>query len=176
MATALKRTAGGGGGSQTLAQVLATGNDANATDMTNVGTVYASSLDISSGGTIVLDVGDIETGGGGIDTTGDTNGAVQCGDLSATLDAQIVIYDANATEVLSITNDGDGGALVNLNPTSVGGALAISGYNSAGNRITVTNDGKLGFFAAPAVVQPTGVAVTAEAIHAALVNLGLITA
>ena len=35
---------------------------------------------------------------------------------------------------------------------------------------------KLGFFGATPVVQQTGVAVTAIGIHAALVNLGLITA
>jgi len=34
---------------------------------------------------------------------------------------------------------------------------------------------KLGFFGATPVVQQTGVAVTAAGIHAALVNLGLIT-
>lgn len=35
---------------------------------------------------------------------------------------------------------------------------------------------KLGFFATTPVVQQTGVAITAAGIHAALVNLGLITA
>lgn len=35
---------------------------------------------------------------------------------------------------------------------------------------------KLGFFGTTPAVQQTGVAVTAAAIHAALVNLGLITA
>ena len=35
---------------------------------------------------------------------------------------------------------------------------------------------KLGFFNATPVVQQTGIAVTAAGIHAALVNLGLITA
>ena len=35
---------------------------------------------------------------------------------------------------------------------------------------------KIGFFNAPPVVQQTGVAVSAVGIHAALVNLGLITA
>ena len=42
--------------------------------------------------------------------------------------------------------------------------------------IQVDKDGKMGFFAAAPVVQQTGVAVTAGGIHAALVNLGLITA
>lgn len=37
-------------------------------------------------------------------------------------------------------------------------------------------DGKVGFFGATPVAQPTGVAVTAAEIHAALVALGLITA
>ena len=42
--------------------------------------------------------------------------------------------------------------------------------------IQVDKDGKMGFFAAAPVVQQTGVSVDASGIHAALVNLGLITA
>ncbi len=40
----------------------------------------------------------------------------------------------------------------------------------------VTNDAKVGFYGASPVALQTGVAVTAAAVHAALVNLGLITA
>lgn len=46
---------------------------------------------------------------------------------------------------------------------------------NGGRPIVVQNDGKLGFFAATPIDQPTGVAVTAAGIHAALVSLGLIT-
>lgn len=48
--------------------------------------------------------------------------------------------------------------------TSVGTMIATSGLQ------------KLGFFGITPIVQPTGVAVTAGGIHAALVSLGLITA
>lgn len=47
---------------------------------------------------------------------------------------------------------------------------------SSGIVVQVTDDGRLGFYNHAATVKQTGVAVTAAAIHAALVNLGLITA
>jgi hypothetical protein len=55
------------------------------------------------------------------------------------------------------------------NATSTGGNL--SGVK-VGEKTTET----LGFYGATGVAQQTGVAVTAAAIHAALVALGLITA
>lgn len=45
-----------------------------------------------------------------------------------------------------------------------------------GNDRVVVNATGIGFFGATPVAQPTGVAVTAGGIHAALVSLGLITA
>lgn len=48
--------------------------------------------------------------------------------------------------------------------------------NGAGGIFEVRGDNKIGFFAAPPVVKPTGVAVTAAGVHAALVTLGLIAA
>jgi len=76
--------------------------------------------------------------------------------------------------------------------TTHGGNLQLSGgatdgnvqiYSGDGNQyIQLDNDNglqigatKLGFFQAPSVPQPAGVAVDAAAIHAALVSLGLIT-
>ena len=50
---------------------------------------------------------------------------------------------------------------------------------STGTKIGTTGGAsgqKLGFFNTTPVVQQTGIAVTAAGIHAALVNLGLITA
>ena len=47
---------------------------------------------------------------------------------------------------------------------------------SGADIFSVTGDKKIGFYAAPPVAQQTGVAVSDAAIHAALVNLGLITA
>jgi hypothetical protein len=64
-----------------------------------------------------------------------------------------------------------------LRPQGVGVA-ALTG--SAGTPIvaasTVSAASRLGFYGATPVALQTGVAVTAGAIHAALVNLGLITA
>ena len=45
-----------------------------------------------------------------------------------------------------------------------------------GMKVGTAGSQKLGFFGATPIVQPTGVAVTAAGIHAALVSLGLITA
>ena len=47
---------------------------------------------------------------------------------------------------------------------------------NAGNALRASNAGKLGFFTIAPQAQPTGVAVTAAGIHAALVTLGLIAA
>lgn len=57
----------------------------------------------------------------------------------------------------------------------------LDGYNmqmgtSVGTMIATSGLQKLGFFGITPIVQPTGVAVTAGGIHAALVSLGLITA
>lgn len=46
----------------------------------------------------------------------------------------------------------------------------------AGNRMIHIGGAQLGFFGATAIAKPTGVAVTAAGIHAALVSLGLIAA
>ncbi len=47
---------------------------------------------------------------------------------------------------------------------------------TTGTKIATTSSQKLAFYGATPVVRPTGVAVTAEAVHAALVSLGLIAA
>jgi len=54
--------------------------------------------------------------------------------------------------------------------------LGGSGDTINGPIVTESNTNKLGFFGADPVAQQTGVAVSAAGIHAALVNLGLITA
>jgi len=46
---------------------------------------------------------------------------------------------------------------------------------TTGTKIGTESTQKIGFFGVVPVVQQTGVAVTAAGIHAALVNLGLIT-
>lgn len=50
-----------------------------------------------------------------------------------------------------------------------------AGWSGGTSRIEINGTG-IGFFAVTPVAQQTGVAVTAAGIHAALVNLGLITA
>jgi hypothetical protein len=61
------------------------------------------------------------------------------------------------------------------------GRLTVSVYSAAtaqeGFRVEANSGGvRLGFFGGAAVAKPTGVAVTAAGIHAALVSLGLISA
>ena len=55
------------------------------------------------------------------------------------------------------------------NPTSTGG-------NASGVKVGESADQTLGFYGATGVAKQTGVAVSAGAIHAALVALGLIAA
>lgn len=57
---------------------------------------------------------------------------------------------------------------------SSGNSLIV---NTADKRVRIGNsDSYIGFYGTAPIVQQTGVAVTAGGIHAALVNLGLITA
>lgn len=55
------------------------------------------------------------------------------------------------------------------NPASTGGS-------DSGVKIGLSTSETLGFYGATGVVKQTGVAVTAAAVHAALVALGLIAA
>ena len=64
----------------------------------------------------------------------------------------------------------------NSETAGIGGALnAVAMIGGSLSRVTADGTG-LGFFATTPVARPTGVAVTAAGIHAALVTLGLITA
>ena len=55
--------------------------------------------------------------------------------------------------------------------------IGLGTYSIYRYAVTIAkSDAKLGFFEATPVVKPTGVAVTAVGIHAALVSLGLIAA
>lgn len=106
----------------------------------------------ADGGQLQLRAGDGEpTAGLGGDVTiapgaGDTNGSLEL--LSGAGEALAVIIDGR----INLANGAD---------------LAVSMGD---------NLGKVGFYNRTPIVQQTGVAVTAAAIHAALVNLGLITA
>lgn len=52
----------------------------------------------------------------------------------------------------------------------------ITFNTTTGTKIGTAANEKLAFYNATPIVQPTGVAVSAAGIHAALVSLGLITA
>ena len=67
---------------------------------------------------------------------------------------------------------GAAGAFTNANMTDRF-AVTITGVTVAG---TMTVSGNVGFYGTAAVAKPTGVAVTAAGVHAALVTLGLIAA
>ncbi|MCK5604544.1 hypothetical protein KAR91_21830, partial [Candidatus Pacearchaeota archaeon] len=75
-----------------------------------------------------------------------------------------------------------GGSLTNLfgiyvEDQNVGSALNYAIFTNAGDvRLMSSGSDKIGFHGATPIIQQTGVAVTDAAIHAALVNLGLITA
>jgi hypothetical protein len=56
------------------------------------------------------------------------------------------------------------------------GTLALSGGFATASAIEISATNGLGFFGTTPAARPTGVAVTAAGIHAALVTLGLITA
>lgn len=84
------------------------------------------------------------------------------------------------------------GAVLNLRGTATGGFVMYEAIGSpgwyaqkaefyvdpggGGTHALKAQPNKLGFYGATPIVQPTGVAVTAAGIHAALVSLGLITA
>lgn len=70
--------------------------------------------------------------------------------------------------------DADSTLLAAAVGSTFGVTIAASGAETG--VIQVKSGGKLGFFLATPVVKPTGVAVTAAGIHAALVTLGLIGA
>lgn len=89
------------------------------------------------------------------------------------LDGKGIIMNIHLEDVISkIPITGDGG----LNGTLALDCESVTdfGINSSGPIITSGN--KLGFFNKTPIVKPTGVPVTADGIHAALVSLGLIGA
>lgn len=116
--------------------------------------------------------------------TGEDTNAI---DLYATGDAATIRIQVPGTggavlvsAAQEISMDCDGASGINLSCTA-GNPIQLSA--DAGNAVlTLDADGvqlageKHGFFGNSPVVQPTGVAVSAAGIHAALVALGLITA
>jgi hypothetical protein len=76
------------------------------------------------------------------------------------------------------SQDASGNSILYIGAENLGAvANAIEVVRTSGADVLVTtSDGKIGAFGQTPVAQPTGVAVTAAGIHAALVSLGLITA
>lgn len=81
-------------------------------------------------------------------------------------------------EMLSTANVASGVSTLRLagygGPTTVGGTLDVLGAATFSGAVTIA--GNVGFYNNTPVAKPTGVAVTAAAIHAALVTLNLISA
>ena len=67
--------------------------------------------------------------------------------------------------------DASGWTVLNL---LAGAAFRVARNDGGGTLLRINENSTMGFFGATPVARPTGVAVTAEAIHAALVSLGLI--
>jgi hypothetical protein len=70
----------------------------------------------------------------------------------------------------------NGAKLLIQGVTSQTGALLALKASDNASVIEATGDKKIGFFNATPIAQQTGVAVSTAAIHAALVNIGIITA
>ena len=86
-----------------------------------------------------------------------------------------------AKEIYTQRLSGDnvsGIALMTFDDTTItmGNGKDIAVGASIGTKIGTSATQKLGFFGATPIVQQAGVAVSAAGIHAALVNLGFITA
>lgn len=73
-----------------------------------------------------------------------------------------------------VSTNGNGLRTAGGSISTTGGQVAVQNVASVNQHVLASS--QVGFFAALPTSQPTGVAVTAAAIHAALVALGLITA
>ena len=124
----------------------------------NVELYAGGSSGAGGGGPIDIIAGDGGTSGGYIN--------IAAGGVSAS-------YAGNGGDITITSGLADGAGTNGSIEISLAGivAIAISPANA-----TATSPVKIGFFGATPVVKPTGVAVTAAAIHGALVSLGLISA
>jgi hypothetical protein len=87
-------------------------------------------------------------------------------------------YDSTNTYTFSIGASGAEQSVISVDGDSDPTKISFKGWSGAAmvDLITFGNSTSLGFFGHTPVARPTGVAVTAAGIHAALVSLGLITA
>jgi hypothetical protein len=165
------------------AQMTLTGHDGDASHVGGELILESGSSGGQNGGQITIQAGSDGAGGDG----GAVN--ITSGGAAAGTSGDIDIRGGNGAEAGTIlikggtASDGDGGGITIEAGSAVGGNDGWVAMQSAGVEHSVYLDsdgiilsGKTGFFGHAAVVRPTGVAVDAAAIHAALVNLGLITA
>lgn len=143
-----------------------------------------------------LSVGAI-SGGASIDASGTVGSIASVSNAGASYLVGDQLYDGLGGIILVSTVNGSGGVTAaayvagkepyyygsgpaTVTPTggSGNGAAVFNITWTAANAISIqpTAGGKLAFNAATPIVKPTGVAVTAAGIHAALVSLGLIAA
>lgn len=108
-------------------------------------------------------------------TTGSsiTSGIVHGEDSAGGAATNLVVRGGDST-----SKAGNGGTLVLSGGSSSGGTSGSTSITKVDGttKLVEVNETGLGFYSATPVAQQTGVAVTAAGIHAALVNLGLITA
>lgn len=121
-----------------------------------------------------------------------TNGSFAIGDTShyaLTIHARkltgMTVVEINSAAYLGTLNTDDDYVFFKARDTGVGlvEVAALVGaadpefrIGNGGNALRGSYGGKLGFFATAPQAKPTGVAITAAGIHAALVTLGLIAA
>ena len=101
-----------------------------------------------------------------------TNRSMQIG----TLGVGSLLFMTNGTERLTINGAGTAWTIASATSITFPDACNFVFNATTGTKIGTAGSQKMGFYGATPVVQPTGVAVSAAGIHAALVTLGLITA
>ncbi len=143
--TNVEAQSGGGGGSQTLAQVLTTGRDGGAIGMGNVGDIDTAGGEVSTvGGDITTQGGTIDSGGGDINSTsGDVNTAG--GDVNTTNGAVNTgggdVNTAGGTLALGAgTITADGFDVANIPTADEKAALDAANAPDAGNAFATIAD------------------------------------
>jgi hypothetical protein len=165
------------------AEMLVRAADGDATHAGGGATLRAGGSTGANGGDVTIRAGnDTAAGdGGSIDIRSGTSVGADGGSIRIEANEGAVAGGAGGdVTVAGGSGTGSGGDVIIQGGSTNGSVQVYSGdsnqyiqLDNAGLQIGAT---KLGFFQGAAVVQPTGVAVTAAAIHAALVSLGLITA
>jgi hypothetical protein len=111
----------GGGGNQNLAGVLATGNDANAQDVVNVGKMTMS----GGGGDVGLQTVDSITGVSNL----------ECQNMVTTFATAL---ESNVGDELTMGTSGGSGGIIQFDPNGAPGSHAINGASDT-NRCVITN-------------------------------------